>query len=51
MGVGIPYSVCTTVLVFSSDLQRARNEGHSTTCQFWNFTTDGKQLKSTGIAS
>ena len=36
--------VSTTVHVYPSDLQRARNEGRSPSCRFWNFTADGEQM-------
>ena len=40
MSVPILYSL---VYHCASDLQRARVEGSNASCQFWNFTADGKQ--------
>ena len=33
----------TTMFASSAHMQLARNNGRNTTCQFWNFTTDGKR--------
>ena len=40
MSVAVLYSL---VYHCASDLQRARVEGSNASCQFWNFTADGKQ--------